>query len=98
MTCGETGFTTGAAVVAMTSVAGSEGLSILVVAPASNPEGAVNRRSGSCADSVDMTSVAGSWSVPEDVITSVAGSDPGSDSSAGAPSAASVTSWATSSG
>ncbi len=38
---------TGAADVAMTSVAGSDGLSILVVTPASKPEGAVNRRSGS---------------------------------------------------
>lgn len=38
ITCGETGLAAGAAAVAMTSVAGSDGLSILVVTPASKPE------------------------------------------------------------
>ena len=70
MTCGATGFGIGAGAVAMISVAGSDGVSILVVAPASKPDGAVNRRSGSSVTSAAsvagamaaMISVAGSWS------------------------------------
>jgi hypothetical protein len=64
MTCGETGFETGAGAVAITSVAGSDGVSILVVDPASKAEGAVYRRSGSSGvsfgTSAENTSVAGS--------------------------------------
>ena len=87
----------------MTSVAGSDGVSILVVAPASNPEGAVNRRSGSSgasfdSGSADMTSVAGSWSGSEDAITSVAGSARLGLAQPARRLAASVTSSVTSSG
>ncbi len=59
MTCGATGFccaidSVGTGII--TSVAGSAGVSIFCVEPASNPDGAVNRRSGG-----RFVSSAGSW-------------------------------------
>ena len=59
MTCGATGFCCAIDSVGtggITSVAGSAGVSIFWVEPASNPDGAVNRRSGG-----RFVSSAGSW-------------------------------------